>query len=294
MINRKIFYDEVRIAPFGGVLTQRNIDGVEPLLNYWEKHKKSEPLEYLAYILAGVFRETGGRMVPVREGFAESDKEAQRRVEEYCRKHGKKNYAEPSHGFSWFGRGRIQNTHYANYVKIRDRYGIDVVSNPSLLLESEPDAKVTIEGHFDGIWTGRKLENFWTTDEKGHKVFDAKNARKIVNGLDHASEISQTYKLFLKALKKAEAAGLIETTSASPAEMISEAKTPPPADGTPAVKSKINISAIGMWLSANLAVILSFFQSADWKVVAILSGLSFVLLVLVIVFRKQISYRFGA
>ena len=36
MINRKIYFDNVRIMPFGGVMTQQQVDGQNIILDRWE------------------------------------------------------------------------------------------------------------------------------------------------------------------------------------------------------------------------------------------------------------------
>src|SRR5205085_8515916 len=50
-MDRKIFYDGVRNAPFPGTLTQPQVDGMNVILDEWDKRGLTE-LSWLAYMLA--------------------------------------------------------------------------------------------------------------------------------------------------------------------------------------------------------------------------------------------------
>lgn len=197
-MNRKRFYDGVRSSLFGGRLTPEQVGGMEALLDAADEYPVTD-VRQLAYILAGVFHEVGKRMVPVREGFASTDAGARAAVQR-LHEAGRisRNYAAPVNGVSYYGRGRIQNTHHANYEKLEKRFGQPFVTNPDLLLDSEIDAAVTIAGHMEGIWTGKKLADFID----GSKA-DYVNARRIVNGTDKASMIAGYAQKFESALRAA-------------------------------------------------------------------------------------------
>lgn len=199
-MNRKAFYDAVRSYPFDGSLTKSQVEGTESVLDEWERQGHTD-LRWLAYILAGVFHETGGRMVPVREGFAKSDAAARAVVAQlYADGKIKANYALPVNGISYYGRGRIQNTWFENYLKLERRFGRQFVTEPDLLLDDKIDAEVTITGHVEGIWTGKKLADYFN-DKKSDPI----NARRIVNGTDKAELIAGYYGGFLSGLKAAAA-----------------------------------------------------------------------------------------
>lgn len=122
MMDLPTFYTYVRKSPFGGRLTQEQVNGTEELLAAWKLYGDGDNRK-LAYILAGVFHETGGKMVPVREGFASSDAGARRAVKKlFDQGRIKTNYALPVNGVSYYGRGRIQNTWERNYVKLAERF----------------------------------------------------------------------------------------------------------------------------------------------------------------------------
>lgn len=186
--NRKPFFDAIRKSLFPSGLSQSQVNGINDLLDEWFASPFKDH-RHLAYILAGVHHETGARMVPVREGFASTDEGARAAVKKlYDAGRITRNYAAPVNGVSYYGRGRIQNTHHANYVKLQDRFGLSFVSKPDLLLNSAVDAKVTVYGHAEGIWTGRKLSDYINAHTD-----DPIGARRIVNGTDKAKLIAGYY-----------------------------------------------------------------------------------------------------
>lgn len=199
LIDRAAFFAAVRSSLFGGRLSEQQVRGMQTLLDAWERLAGDRPLQQLAYILATVFHETGRRMVPVREGFAKSDVEACAAV---ARLHAQgrisRNYALPVHGVSYYGRGRVQVTHLANYRKLQERFGRPFVAHPDLLLNDAIDAEVAIVGHLEGLWTGRRLDEFL-----GAGGDDPTGARRVVNGTDQAGRIATHYGDFRAALEAA-------------------------------------------------------------------------------------------
>jgi putative chitinase len=194
-IDREKFFAACRVTVFGGRMSRSQTDGVNDLLDVWDRAGFTDP-RWLAYILGGVFHEVGGLMVPVREGFAKTDAGARAAVAQLYASGGISwDYALPVNGVSYYGRGRIQNTHHANYEKLEKRFGHPFVSNPDLLLDSKIDAEVTIHGHVEGIWTGKKLADYFSDAAE-----DWVNARRIVNGLDKAEKIAGHAKAFYAAL----------------------------------------------------------------------------------------------
>jgi hypothetical protein len=186
------FFAVVREALFAGTLSQPQVDGINGLLAAWAKDGNGDKHQ-LAYILGGVYHETGKRMVPVREGFASSDAEARRIV-------ANRPYGHPAGPYElvYYGRGRIQNTWLSNMEKLSRRFGLDFVKNPDLLLDPTTDAMVTVIGHREGIWTGRKLDDYITPAKP-----DYISARKIINGTDRATLIAGYAVHFEIALTKA-------------------------------------------------------------------------------------------
>jgi putative chitinase len=192
MINRKAFFAEIRKAPFGGVLSLDTVKGIDAILDEWERRRLTDK-RWLAYMLATVRRECGIRMLPVREGFGVDD-DASRR---FVRRQGYK-YAVEVNGHVYYGRGLVQLTWFDNYRKMSDLLEIDLVNHPDLALDPHIASKIMFEGMIRGTFTGKSLANYFTAQDT-----DWRNARKIINGLDHADEIAATAKTFWAALKSA-------------------------------------------------------------------------------------------
>jgi putative chitinase len=187
VIDRDKFFDSVRESVFNGVLSQRQVDGMNYLIDVWESHHPNKDLRWLAYALATAFHETAGEMRP---------------IEEYGRGEGRE-YGEPSgpYGETYYGRGHVQLTWLENYQKgediLRERYGVDapLVEYPHRMLEDEPSALVLYDGMIEGWFTGVGLPKYFNDDTE-----DPVNARKIVNGLDKADLIAGYYTSFKGAL----------------------------------------------------------------------------------------------
>jgi len=52
MINRKFFFDQVRISLFNGKLTLSQVKGLEAILNEWEAGNSKKDDRWLAYMFA--------------------------------------------------------------------------------------------------------------------------------------------------------------------------------------------------------------------------------------------------
>jgi len=188
-MDRKKFFDSVRASLFGGHLTFNQVLGLNAILNEWEDRKLVDK-RWLAYILATVYHEVGGRMLPVREGFASSDAGARRVVAE-------RKYGVPVGGRVYYGRGLVQLTWYDNYKKMGYLLGIDLVRNPDLALDLRYSVKILFEGMLKGLFTGKRL-----SDYMGVNV-DWVSARQIINRMDKAETIASYAKRFYVALQQA-------------------------------------------------------------------------------------------
>ncbi|MDX5370202.1 MAG: hypothetical protein LPL29_12590, partial [Alphaproteobacteria bacterium] len=77
-MNRAKFYAYLRqrnSGVFGTSLSQKQVEGMEALLDAGVRGRLSDP-HHMANVLGQVYHETGGRMYPVREAFASTDKGA--------------------------------------------------------------------------------------------------------------------------------------------------------------------------------------------------------------------------
>jgi hypothetical protein len=181
MINRKSFYDSIRPSPFGGTLTEKQVEGIDTILNEWEAEKLTD-LRYLAYMLATTYHETGHTMQPVAE-------------------YGKgKGHAygvpDPDTGKTYYGRGFVQLTWKNNYLNMGKVTGEDLVNNPDRAMDMKVATKILFYGMLHGSFTGKKLADYFND-----LTTDWLKARKIINGLDRALLIQGYAEKFFNALK---------------------------------------------------------------------------------------------
>lgn len=133
----------------------------------------------IAYVLATVQWETAQTFKPVRESF--------RQTEEWR----KKNFRY----FPYYGRGYVQITWKDNYEKYGRLLGVDLVNNPDLALEPRNALFILVHGFKTGAFTGRKISDYI---DRGQTDFI--NARRCINGRDHAEDIARLAQKFLSNL----------------------------------------------------------------------------------------------
>lgn len=223
-LDRATFFAFARRAPFGGRLTQQQVDGTERILDAW----RGTDDRHLAYILATAFHETGGKMVPVREGFAKTDSGARRAV-------AGRAYAKVVNGQVYYGRGLVQITWEPNYRKMGEALGVDLVNDPDKALDPDISVAVLIEGMTNGDtgigdFTKKSVEDYFNG-----RVDDPVGARRIVNGTDKASLIAGYHQNFLDAIKAARVEAAKPTPVPAP---VVEAAKP---DGATLTKDKTAI-----------------------------------------------------
>jgi len=199
-LNLTTFFAYVRKSPFGGRLTQSQIDGLNAIIDAFYEAGQ-ENLKYLAYILATAFHETGGKMQPVREGFASTDAGARKAV-------AARKYAAPDPVTKqvYYGRGLVQITWAENYKAMGKILGLSLYEHPDIALQPDVSARILIEGMLRGNsgrgdFTGKCLEDYFAGDKE-----DPVGARRIINGNDKAQLIATYYKAFLESLKHAQSA----------------------------------------------------------------------------------------
>ena len=188
MIDRDKFFAAVRADPFGGNLSQSQVDGLNYLLDTWEGYYQSdEDIRWLAYALATAFHETAQTMAP---------------IEEYG-KGGSSSYAKPAGPYDqcYYGRGFVQLTWENNYIKgeqvLKDKFDLECPMHryPHRMLEHEPAALVLFDGSISGWFTGVGLPQYFNATTE-----DPYNARRVINGVDCAEQIAEYYRAFKEAL----------------------------------------------------------------------------------------------
>ncbi|SEK37702.1 Chitinase class I [Bosea lupini] len=207
-LNRTTLFAYLRRAPFGGRLSTAQVSGCERLLAACLAEGVTDRRQ-VAYVLASVFHETGGRMQPVREGFAESDAQAVARLDKAWAAGQLGKVKAPYWRDGWFGRGDIQLSHEENYRKLGRAIGVDLVKNRDRALDPKVSARVAVVGMRDGLFRYSKelsrperLSDYFRPS--GTNVV---GARAIVNGGgDKAKLIAGYWKSFLDAIEAAEAA----------------------------------------------------------------------------------------
>jgi putative chitinase len=175
------FFDAVRPL-FGGSLSQPQVDGLALIAQAWDKYGDGDTAK-LAYILATAFHETAQTMQPIKE---------------YGKGRGKK-YGKPDEtGKAPYGRGHVQLTWRENYVNAdkKLKLGGKLAADYDLALDPLISVRVLITGMQQGWFTGKKLGDYIHGD-----VMDFVGARRIVNGTDKATLISEHARTFLKALE---------------------------------------------------------------------------------------------
>lgn len=166
--DRKIFFDCVRKKPFGGSLTQQQVDGMNDLLDAAEKYASTPDLRFFAYMLATTMHETASTMCP---------------IEEYGKGKGQ-SYGVPDKttGCTYYGRGYVQLTWVDNYRKATTHLGLsggdDLYWNAERALDHEIAARVMGRGMREGWFRPPNCLGMYFSEERD----DPYNARDIING----------------------------------------------------------------------------------------------------------------
>ena len=123
----------------------------------------------MAYVLATTQWETAQTFKPVKEAYwlSEDWRKANLRY------------------FPYYGRGYVQLTWQDNYKKYGDILTLDLVNNPDMALQHNVALFVLVHGFQTGTFTGRKLTDYITASQT-----DFINARRCINGTDHAQDIA--------------------------------------------------------------------------------------------------------
>lgn len=196
VINRKFFFDRIKGTLFGGKFGQKQVEGLDTILNVWERDYASKDDRWLAYALGTSYHETAFTMQPINEYggskyfFRMYDKDGER-----PKVAAQLGNTQKGDGVLFHGRGYVQLTGRTNYKKAGALVGEDLVGNPELALDAAIAAKILFTGMEVGLFTGKKLSDYFDKDTE-----DWINPRRIINGLDKAPQIGAYGKRFYEAI----------------------------------------------------------------------------------------------
>ena len=131
-------------------------------------------------------------------------------------KHMKEIQGEKRPYAPYYGRGYVQLTHRTNYDKFSKILGLDLINNPDLAMDKRNAAKIIVHGMAYGVFTGElKKDNIHWSGKKlvdyidgnglgdGSGKADFYNARRIINGVDKATEVANLATKWIRYFKDA-------------------------------------------------------------------------------------------
>lgn len=217
--DRDRFFQHLRA--WRGALTPQQVRGFNFILDAVERDPHVKSVSWLAYMLATAWHETAFTMQPIHEYGGKAY--FIRNYGGQTRKGRELGNDTPEEGFDYAGQGFVQLTGESNYEKseeaLRREYPQIITEFEQrtgkrfdLTVGDQPDDKsdptnaqdpaiayaIMSYGMRVGLFTGRKLANYFNSVEE-----DPFNARKIINGLDHADAIARYYAQFKRILQNA-------------------------------------------------------------------------------------------
>lgn len=169
---------------------------------------------------------------------------------------------EPGDGPRFKGRGLVQITGRANYARMSEVVGLDLIADPDAACLPDVACTIAWHGMVTGMFTGKRLADYIAPGR-----CDFVGARRIVNGTDKADLIAAYADKFLAMLKEA---GV--TATAKPVERSSPMKSKTVQAG----------SAAGVGLGYKL---IDAAMAADWRTAAVVAV---VLLIVAYMVRERL------
>jgi hypothetical protein len=156
-----------------------NLDLGDTRLILRECRRANASREETAYILATGYWETAKTMKPVREAFWLSDTWRRENLRYY----------------PWYGRGYVQLTWEENYERAGAKLGLDLTTDPDVVMKPEIAARILVVGMLEGWFTGKPLSRYIN-----ERKVDYWNARRVVNGMDKAATIANLAEQYFEVL----------------------------------------------------------------------------------------------
>jgi len=210
-IDREKLFTSIRPSIFHGHFRQSQVDGINIILDTWDA-SAFQDLRWLAYMLGTSYHETAATMQPIKEF---GDTAYFTRMYDVMGKRPdtarKMENTQPGDGPKYCGRGFVQLTWKINYRRAGHLLGVDLVNNPDLAMVPANAARIMFEGMTDATiifednsspdssfsFTGKTLEDYFNDN-----TADWINARRIINGTDHAAMIANTAQDFHAGLEE--------------------------------------------------------------------------------------------
>ena len=199
VFNRKKFFDAYRER--FGPLTDPLVQALEYLLGRIEGDSRfgttDSDRRQLAYCLATFKWETAHTFEPIDE--IGGDAYFNKRYAPEAKAGKNVGNTQPGDGARFHGRGYVQLTGRANYLKAKKLTGVDLIADPDRAKERDLAYQIAIQGMIDGWFTSRKLSQYFKTD--GTAKYE--EARAIINGTDQATRIADIGRRFSEILLEA-------------------------------------------------------------------------------------------
>ena len=196
-----MFYDHQALAAAYerafAKLTASQYQGIDQILGFMQLDADIDDDRWVAYMLATVKHECANTFTPITEYGADS---YFAKYEAGTNLGTRLGNTQPGDGLRFKGRGYVQITGRASYLRLGQALGIGkaFVEQPAMVLEPAHAYRIMSAGMRLGLFTGRKLATY--LNDAGS---DYVAARRIINGQDKAVEIAAYATRFEAMLKRA-------------------------------------------------------------------------------------------
>lgn len=151
-------------------------------------------LRYIAYLLATIRHETAYTYRPIIERGKRTYFDKYNAGTRLGKALGN---TQPGDGFRFRGRGYVQITGRANYARMGQLIGRDLITSPDDACKPDVAFQIAVIGMLEGRFTGKKLSDYLNA-----RKTDYLNARRIINGMDRAAPIAAAAEVFEEILER--------------------------------------------------------------------------------------------